>query len=82
MDNLIEIKVLKNPKLAKCNCCDKVKDICYKAILYDVDDSDLMFGDLDLCRACGNNLNKIIGNKNNPDEKVIQEFDFTQEGGF
>ena len=36
--DVIDIKVLRYPKLAKCSSCDRVRDIYYKALIYDVED--------------------------------------------
>ncbi|MGI6570025.1 MAG: hypothetical protein ACOX27_03030 [Caldicoprobacterales bacterium] len=61
MDN-IEIKFLRYPKLAKCSSCGRVRDIYFKALIYDVDDRKSVVGDLDLCKLCGENLHKAAGN--------------------
>lgn len=83
MNKYIDIKMLKYPNLAKCNCCNRVKDIYYKVIIYNSDTENekeikkFIVGDLDFCKNCGNNFSKAIGNQLNPDEEVVKEFDFS-----
>lgn len=77
----ITIKQVKYPYLAKCECCNRVKDIFYKAIIINVDskdsiNQDLIMGDLDFCKSCGENFSQAIGNKEKLDEHVIKEFKF------
>ena len=73
----IEIKILKYPKLAKCSCCSRVRDIYYKAIIYDVDDKKTVIGDLELCKLCGENLHRAQGGSQyGPGAEVIKTFNF------
>jgi integrase len=65
LDN-IDIKILRYPKLAKCASCSRVRDIYYKALIYDVDDKKSIVRDLDLCKLCGENLHKEV-----PDEEPL-----------
>lgn len=76
MQNFIIIDVLKYPRLQKCNCCNRVKDIFYQAKIKDFESENLIVGDLDLCKQCGDNLNKIIGNELNLGEHIVKEFIF------
>lgn len=76
-NEFINITRLKYPKLAKCNSCNRVRDIYYKVALLDVTDTTLMIGDLDFCKVCGDNFNKILGGELDPDQKVLKTFDFT-----
>ena len=82
MEN-IEIKILRYPKLAKCSSCSRVRDIYYKALLYDVDDKKSIVGDLELCKLCGENLHRSQGgdNKVGPGAEVVKSFNFKKEGG-
>lgn len=79
MENF-EIKLLKYPKLAKCSCCDRVRDIYYKGLIYDVDDNSSVVGDLELCKLCGENIFRSNSeNKNSllgPGERVVKTFNF------
>lgn len=75
-NDFIKISLLKFPKLAKCSCCNRVRDIYYKTIIYDTNNTDLVVGDLDFCKQCGDNFNRALGGELNPDEKVIKEFIF------
>lgn len=77
MDNeFITINLLKFPKLQKCSCCNRVRDIYYKAIIYDVTNTDLVVGDLELCKQCGDNFNRALGSDLDANEKVVKEFIF------
>lgn len=79
----IEIKFLRYPKLAKCSSCARVRDIYYKAFIYDVDDNTKLVGDLELCKLCGENLHRAAGsNENNSlkaGERVLKTFNFGKE---
>ena len=77
----IDIKQVRYPYLAKCESCNRVKDIYYKATILDVDkknesNRDLVVGDLDFCKNCGENFSMAIGNEEKIDEHVIKEFKF------
>lgn len=61
MNDTIELKILRYPKLAKCSSCSRVRDIYYKALIYDVDDKKSIVGDLDLCKLCGENIHRGQG---------------------
>ncbi len=74
--DVFDIKVLRYPKLAKCSSCDRVRDIYYKALIYDVEDKKQIVGDLELCKLCGENLNTAAGNELKPGEEVIKTFNF------
>lgn len=81
MNKYIKINQIKYPFTAKCECCNRVKDIYYKATIVDVEGKnehgeDLIVGDLDFCKVCGENFNQAIGNENSPDEIVLKEFKF------
>lgn len=76
MKKHVKLIILKYPKLAKCECCDRVKDIFYTANIMDFDDEDLIVGNINFCKQCGDNFNKILGNELNIGEKIIKEFKF------
>lgn len=75
-NEFIKIQLLKFPKLQKCNCCNRVRDIYYKTTILDVNDPELLMGDLELCKQCGDNLNRALGGELDADQKVIKEFIF------
>jgi hypothetical protein len=82
LDN-IEIKFLRYPKLAKCSSCGRVRDIYFKALIYDVEDRKSVVGDLDLCKLCGENLHKASGKDKaglGPGEQIVKSFNFKTGG--
>ena len=74
----ITILPLKRAILKKCECCGKVQDIYFRAQIFDYENLDLLVGEISLCKSCGKNLNKIIGNKEEIGTKVIKEFKFSK----
>lgn len=78
MNNYIKLIVLKYPKMAKCECCDRVKDNYFKADIMDHEDNDLIVGSITLCKQCGENLNKILGNKMDLGDKITKSFTFNR----
>ena len=68
--------MLKFPKLQKCNCCNRVRDIYYKTTILDTTNKDLVIGDLEFCKQCGDNFNRALGSKLDANEKVVKEFIF------
>lgn len=76
MNDTIEIKILRYPKLAKCSSCSRVRDIYYKALIYDVDDKKSVVGDLDLCQVCGENIHRGQGGEKGGPTEVIKTFNF------
>lgn len=75
-NEFIKINLLKFPKLAKCCCCNRVRDIYYKAMISDVSNKELIVGDLEFCKQCGDNFNRALGSEFDADQKVIKEFIF------
>ena len=80
MKDHITIDILKYPRLQKYQCCNRVKDIFFQAKIRDFENKKFFVGDLDLCKQCGDNLNKIIGNELNLGDEVIKEFTFETKG--
>ena len=76
MNEYLNIVLLKYQSTKKCECCDRVRDIFYRIDVKDHEDSSLIVGDLDLCKQCGDNFNKILGGRLNLGEKLIKEFSF------
>lgn len=62
LNDYIKINRLKNVKMAKCECCDTVKDIYVRLSLYDVNDPDIetLFGNIDFCKNCLKNFVEIL----------------------
>lgn len=77
MNEFIKITMLKFPKLAKCNSCNRIRDIYYKINLLDVNNTDLLIGDLEFCKQCGDNFNRSLGSELDADQKVVKTFDFS-----
>ena len=76
-NEFIKINMLKFPKLQKCSCCNRVRDIYYKIVILDVTNMELQIGDLEFCKECGNNFNKALGSDLDADQKIVKEFNFT-----
>lgn len=76
MKKHMELTILKYPSTKKCNCCERVKDIYYLLNVKDHENPDLIVGNLSLCKQCGDNFNKILGNELNIGEKIVKEFTF------
>lgn len=74
--DFIIINTLKYPKILKCSCCNRVRDIYFKIVILDADCKDLQVGDLDFCQTCGSNLNKILGSELEAGERILKEFTF------
>lgn len=74
----IIITTLRYPTLKKCECCDRVKDIYFKGTIKDFETPDFEIGSLCLCRDCGENLNKILGNTENLGQAIVKEFTFNK----
>ena len=79
MNDTIEIKILRYPKLAKCSSCSRVRDIYYKALIYDVDDKKSVVGDLDLCKVCGENLDRGQGGEKGGPTEIVKTFNFKMD---
>jgi len=58
----------------KCECCGRNRDIPYRLFIHDYD-TGLYLGDFDLCKECGQNMAKLIGQQLQ-DEFLIKEFTF------
>lgn len=76
MKNYMEIQIRKYQSLKKCKSCDRTRDIYYNLIVKDVEDEDLIVSNMDLCRNCGDNFNKILGNERKLGEKLVKSFEF------
>lgn len=74
----VNILPMKKTNLRKCECCGKVQDIYFKALIHDFENKDILVGEFNLCKSCGQNFNKIIGNKEEIGTKVIKEFKFNK----
>lgn len=76
MKEHIEIQIRKYQSVQKCKSCDRVRDIYYNLIVKDYEDKDLVVANMELCRNCGDNFNKILGNQRDLGEKLIKTFEF------
>lgn len=77
-NNKIEIASLRHPTLKKCEICDRVKDIFFRVVIKDYDNSDFEVGTLNTCKDCGTNLNKILGVEENLGESIVKTFSFSK----
>lgn len=78
MNNNIKIKNVRYPSLKKCGVCERVKDIFFRIIIKDFENEEFEVGNINACKQCGENLNKILGNKEKLGEQVVKEFNFNQ----
>lgn len=76
MNQYLDIQIKKYQSVKKCKSCDRVRDIYYSLIIKDYEDPELIVANIELCRNCGDNFNKILGNKRNLGEKLIKSFEF------
>ena len=74
----IIIATLRYPTIKKCEVCDRVKDIYFKAIIKDCENPEFEVGSLNCCKECGQNLNEILENKEKIGETVVKEFNFSK----
>lgn len=72
----IDITIRKFKALKKCGLCGRVREIFYKLSISDYKKMEVLAGELDLCKECGDNLNKILGNENEANEITEKEFIF------
>ncbi|NLJ41074.1 MAG: hypothetical protein GX352_05620 [Clostridiales bacterium] len=77
MNEFIEIKNLRYPKMAKCSSCKRVRDIYYKAMILDIDDRERIVGDLDLCKLCGENIARSQGEEVKGPDVLLKTFDLS-----
>lgn len=79
MHNLIEkglqITTLAHAVYKKCECCNRVKDIFFKLAVKDAATCNLLVGDFDLCKACGQNFGDILNLKVDV-ENTLTDFNF------
>ena len=72
----LKISIRKYQNLKKCGLCGRVRENYYKLLVSDVNNLEIISGELDLCKECGDNFNKVLGNEFDADEKVEAEFIF------
>lgn len=61
------------PLRGRCECCNRQQNLEQKILLLD---GTGLIGDLNLCSDCAAAWEELLGQKN---EKVIQEWDFTEK---
>lgn len=76
MKQYLDIQIMKYQSTKKCGSCDRVRDIYYNLIIKDYEDTDLIVANIGMCRQCGDNFNKIMGNQRNLGEKLVKSFEF------
>ena len=77
MKDYIKIQQLSRAVLKKCECCDKVQDIFYRVDILNYRNKDLLEGSLFMCRNCGSNFNKLLGNELEIEEKITKKFNLS-----
>lgn len=75
--NRFTITTLANTIYKKCECCNRVRDIFFKMDVKDAKTGQMLVGDFDLCKSCGENFGDILG-INTSTENVLTEFKFNE----
>ena len=75
MNENININILARQIYAKCDCCRRVQDIYYQVNIKKIN-TNLIQGSLNMCKACGDNLNEILRNENEIGDTIIKKFEF------
>ena len=71
-----KIITFQNPAYKKCECCDRVKDIFYRAEVMDFETETMLAGSFDMCKGCGENFADIIGQTVTKERKFKGGFSF------
>lgn len=71
----LQITTLAHAVYKKCECCNRVKDIFFKMAVKDAKTGNLLVGDFDLCKNCGQNFGDIL-NLTVDVEKTVTDFQF------
>lgn len=75
MNELIKLETFAQVIYRKCECCGRVRDIFFRANIYDADTGNMLMGSIDLCKNCGENFGKIL-NQEVTTESVVTDFNF------
>ena len=73
--NKVQISTLAHTIYKKCECCNRVKDVYFKMRVLDAKTGNLLVGDFDLCKTCGQNFGDIL-NIQVSTENVLTDFTF------
>lgn len=74
-NQFIKLETFAQAAYHKCECCSRVRDIFFRANIYDADTGDMLVGSFELCKTCGENMGKIL-NQKATSESVVTEFSF------
>lgn len=77
IDKYLRITTLAHTIYKKCECCNRVRDIFFKMMVKDAETGNLLVGDFDLCKSCGQNFGDILS-LDVSTENVITEFKFNE----
>lgn len=75
MKDRLDIITLANTVYKKCECCGRVRDIYFKLNVHDSQTGNMLVGDFDLCKTCGENFSDILQIEVST-ENVVTEFKF------
>lgn len=73
----LKISTLAHTIYKKCECCNRVRDIFFKMRVKDAKTGNLLVGDFDLCKTCGQNFGDIL-NIEVTTENVVTDFNFNE----
>lgn len=75
MDKLIKLETFSQAAYHKCECCSRVRDIFFRANVYDAKTGHMLVGSFELCKSCGENFGQII-NQDVSTDSVVTDFSF------
>ncbi len=73
IEEFIKLETFAQAAYHKCECCSRVRDIFFRANIYDSDSAKMLVGSFELCKDCGENLGRIL-NQDTSSEKVVTDF--------
>lgn len=75
INDFIKLETFAQTAYHKCECCSRVRDIYFRANIYDADTAQMLVGSFELCKDCGANFGTILNQKVTT-ESVVTDFSF------